>query len=478
MKIRFANLGTIRETELDLRPLTVIIGPNNSSKTYLAYSVYGLLHEIKNVPAEVYEPLRTVTVDPEQRFIEWSIRRLDSAFRSHIGTSCRRFEGRLPEFFQDSSGKLFRKTSFDIDVDDIDTRKLLNSSSKIFPFSTVGKQARLDFSAPIMRGLWPHLQTSKAGIHRLKVRGFVAESYLKDFLRGDVDRATPSPFILPAERNALIITYKILSNRRFKLLRDAARSRPRNAAALHDALREQGEIRYPLPVDDFLDFLADVDFPRALTENDDEDEDDDRTAGAPAFLKLAALLEAHIQSGNQLQLVPTVLGGNELRVGVGDSLSIDLYNASSSIKQLSALVLYLRYKAAPGQLLIIDEPEMNLHPASQVRLLEVLAILVKLGVQVLITTHSPYFMAHLANLAQGSSDARTQTKQAAQLYLKDRRALLSQDDISAYEMRDHRLVSLKDPDFGLRWDTLSDVFSDLQQRYFALDGLAHGKRSK
>ena len=40
MKIRFSNLGTIRETVIDLRPLTVIVGPNNSSKTYLAYSIY------------------------------------------------------------------------------------------------------------------------------------------------------------------------------------------------------------------------------------------------------------------------------------------------------------------------------------------------------------------------------------------------------------------------------------------------------
>ncbi len=29
MKIKFSNLGSIKETELDLRPLTVIIGPNN-----------------------------------------------------------------------------------------------------------------------------------------------------------------------------------------------------------------------------------------------------------------------------------------------------------------------------------------------------------------------------------------------------------------------------------------------------------------
>ncbi|MGL5033044.1 MAG: AAA family ATPase, partial [Microcystaceae cyanobacterium] len=39
MKVKFWNLGSIKEAELDLRPLTVIIGPNNSNKTYIAYSI-------------------------------------------------------------------------------------------------------------------------------------------------------------------------------------------------------------------------------------------------------------------------------------------------------------------------------------------------------------------------------------------------------------------------------------------------------
>lgn len=39
MKITFSNLGAIKKTTLDLRPLTVIIGPNNSNKTYIAYSI-------------------------------------------------------------------------------------------------------------------------------------------------------------------------------------------------------------------------------------------------------------------------------------------------------------------------------------------------------------------------------------------------------------------------------------------------------
>lgn len=46
-----------------------------------------------------------------------------------------------------------------------------------------------------------------------------------------------------------------------------------------------------------------------------------------------------------------------------------------------------------GRLLIIDEPEVNLHPAWQLKFAKVLVLLNKeMGIQILISTHSPYFL--------------------------------------------------------------------------------------
>ena len=112
---------------------------------------------------------------------------------------------------------------------------------------------------------------------------------------------------------------------------------------------------------------------------------------------------------------------------------------------------------------------MNLHPESQAKLLEVLAMLVNEGVYVLLTTHSPYILAHLNNLAQSTEvSAAAKRKQGKALYLGDAAALLDMDQISAYEMRDNQLHSLKDPDYGIRWDTLSDVSGELQQKFFQI----------
>ena len=45
MIFRFRNLGPVEEADLELGRLTVIAGRNNTGKTYLAYTLCGLLQE-------------------------------------------------------------------------------------------------------------------------------------------------------------------------------------------------------------------------------------------------------------------------------------------------------------------------------------------------------------------------------------------------------------------------------------------------
>lgn len=43
MKVTVKNLGVLKEAEVDIKPLTVFIGPNNAGKTWLAYTLGGVL---------------------------------------------------------------------------------------------------------------------------------------------------------------------------------------------------------------------------------------------------------------------------------------------------------------------------------------------------------------------------------------------------------------------------------------------------
>lgn len=82
---------------------------------------------------------------------------------------------------------------------------------------------------------------------------------------------------------------------------------------------------------------------------------------------------------------------------------LPLVRTSSKISELTPLALYLRYHARLGETLIIDEPESHLHPEAQVAMATFLARLVNAGYRVIIATHSDWILEQLANLVQMSN---------------------------------------------------------------------------
>lgn len=73
---------------------------------------------------------------------------------------------------------------------------------------------------------------------------------------------------------------------------------------------------------------------------------------------------------------------------------IDMQNTASGIKQIGIIQLLLaNRKLKEDCFLIIDEPEVNLHPEWQIKLAKILVILAKeLNIAIYINTHSPMFI--------------------------------------------------------------------------------------
>ena len=86
----------------------------------------------------------------------------------------------------------------------------------------------------------------------------------------------------------------------------------------------------------------------------------------------------------------------------GRTEEVPLLNASSMVSELAPVVLYLRYLVYPGDVLIIEEPESHLHPGMQAAFTRQLAAMVRAGVRVMLTTHSDYVLEELANLVRVS----------------------------------------------------------------------------
>jgi len=117
--------------------------------------------------------------------------------------------------------------------------------------------------------------------------------------------------------------------------------------------------------------------------------------------------------------------------GQPDAGKFPFHKTSSMVSELAPVILFLKYLVRPGDLVILEEPESHLHPASQRQMARGIARLVNAGVRVIITTHSDYFVGQVNNLLKLSRASKR--KRANEGY--DAVDCLNSDDVSAYHFR-------------------------------------------
>ena len=123
----------------------------------------------------------------------------------------------------------------------------------------------------------------------------------------------------------------------------------------------------------------------------------------PLTKKIESLLggEVFIQHGGKNKntsaesLVPQVMFKPN---GVSDMLT--LAQSSSMVCEIAPLVLHLKAGKQRGNTMFIEEPEAHLHPTAQTTMAAILAAMVRAGIRVVITTHSDWLLDSIANLVR------------------------------------------------------------------------------
>lgn len=140
----------------------------------------------------------------------------------------------------------------------------------------------------------------------------------------------------------------------------------------------------------------------------------------------------------------------EFKFVSNDDIKSDMSNTASGTKQIGLIQLLLaNRKLKENSFLIIDEPEVNLHPDWQYKLAKILVLLAKrLNISIYINTHSPLFIESMHAFS----------------YYYD---IL---DRTSY----HLAKPFKDNLFDIEEideDNLSEIYSNLGQPYFDIDVL-------
>ena len=56
MRLKVTNLGKIKSADIEIKPLTVFVGENNTNKTWTAYALYGLLRGVARFSPRIFPP--------------------------------------------------------------------------------------------------------------------------------------------------------------------------------------------------------------------------------------------------------------------------------------------------------------------------------------------------------------------------------------------------------------------------------------
>jgi len=154
-----------------------------------------------------------------------------------------------------------------------------------------------------------------------------------------------------------------------------------------------------------------------------------------------------------------------------------LHRASSMVSELAPIVLFLKYVLAKNDFLVIEEPEAHLHPDNQRILARAIVRLIRQGVRVLITTHSEYFLEQVSNFVRFARSPEIRKERGY-----DEDEYLSVEDVGAYLLRFeddgtgsvvHEL-SVTEED-GIPGDEFSRIIEELYDETAALERVTAGR---
>ena len=411
IRLAVTDFGPIARAEVDLRPLTVFIGPSNTGKSYLAILIYAL-HSLFSIDRFRRSGLRNIrrwqdaipTDESVKRLVEWMNERESESPRRRPS-----FDGPAPEAIasmirpileNDSGGTILRDEIGRCFGIGRNTRRLIRrnrSNANVvlqrgpfrFDLAITGRNHRFSATIPdhLPLSMAPNTKIPDLAYLRalsqtmeLDERRFIAMELIDDLVESVVPQVVGElchpAFYLPADRAGVMHAHRVVVS---ALVERSASAGLRNAPQVPTL---SGVLA------DFLEQLINID-----------DREGEASRHGTDFAKE---IERDILRGAiRIDLSETRYPSFFYRPA-GWKEDLPLMSTSSMVTELAPVVLYLRHLLGRGDTLIIEEPESHLHPEMQAALACRLAGLARSGVHVIVTTHSEWLLDQFANLVRMS----------------------------------------------------------------------------
>jgi len=506
VKLEVRNFGYVEEASIELAPLTIFIGKNNTGKSYIATLIYILLKKLCNlkeeleimpkelptsfeksllslikkrgeIPAEVRKILEELKQLPEtelesmlkntyRKLLKEDLKLLIEDVNDLLKDRREEFISAVEEAFVAKIEDLVRRgtdsMSIKLTLEDEKAILILNLAVDVHKNA---KKCNLEFAVKpetfedlinkvlsekrvqsLNEKVMRYIRMSREENSETRLR--ILESRIQTLLVQLEIRlfATVVREVLNTLANLIgVRRVHYLPASRAGILHGYRLLTRRLIEAIPSMLVRGGEIpRFTGVVADFISELLDLE-PRK------------RRKFVDVYRRLEEVLEGGIELiKHEAVTLPEIVYSVK-------GIEYQLTRVSSMIAELAPLDLFIKYGVVhEGDALFIEEPEAHLHPDAQAKIAEVLALLAKKhNVKIVVTTHSDIFLYKLSNLVMAGSAG-----------LEDYAVTLTPQDVRVYhfEKSENGSVVKEVPvtETGIPDDAFRKVIEDLYEEHMNL----------
>ena len=377
MIIKFKNLGPIESGEIDfndLKGINLIIGKNNTGKTYLSNFIYAVLRNIR-IERTLNNEIRSTGKGMENNSFSDELRETDLPFVFH--TNKNRFEN----------------TKINIEFDEKDK---FTENEKYF-------------------------------LENIEINNVCC---------------------FPAERSGAILFYNQLLENRNNILRQLELSQDINLL--------KNISRYSEPVNEYIIRLNKL-------EEYENKEETEIYRNLVKNIDIQNIIEGEI-----------IIKSNQIIYKNENDLELNMGLVSSTVKTLAGFFLYLKYQAQKGDIVFIDEIELNLHPENQRKLVKLINYLSKQGIKFIISTHSPIITEEIDNMLLFEKVKDKINSEEMKEYGINSEYGLKTSDINVFHLHNKTVEKIKENDGEFEIETFNSVLEETDNLYQTLLFYAEG----
>lgn len=395
------NFAKIKEAEIELAPFTLFIGDNNSGKSYLAsliwyiqssnLLIFDMYRQYKNEYKEYkfLNDLCNKIINNEKFEIKIDNNIIDECIESFNIMLKNRKNKILEELFNFKDIKIDKLMVYKADIDyniKINSNILENESKKNklfnikFKYSYGSRQIISEIRGnDIKKRIFFTLFEVIIDIILFSTRYF-------------------NKLFLPVARTGFLLLKDIVMDKAFDTL-------------FNDKLEKKENIKLTKPLENFI---------RKLSMLRSEDEKNNNIINfiendiikGKIYLDNMPSPQVHYKSNNS-------------------DMDFQMHVSSAVITELAPLILFLKYDNYKD--IIMEEPEISLHPYLQQQLTRAFIKLVNSGKNILITTHSDTIVQHINNMIKLNANEKKRQKKSMEKYKYDEDDIISEDKIRMYQ---------------------------------------------